>query len=307
MLITTSWVEKVKELIHLKAISPIWGDKPAWYFWLSHIQGAYLLELDETDDEKWENEGLASGIFKVKHYPYPHKAGFYDFSFEEQAFVQSDFFDHTHTPKFEKKDRIPDSLFNIAALELTIDPAENLALFSMEALDSMQIHYGREIYQTYPDIHKTKQYEAGEKARDVPGFDLGYQLFSSLLSLYSFYSKIKPVRTVLTRSPGFKHICNSPQDYQCIDTDDINLYVLCGLFSDTSGKNIANGEKLIGQRFEDVDEEIVFDQQFSNGHLPHNYISPVVEPALDEKWWSLAEADYKSDLGSTCGCNDCQH
>ena len=248
MLITTSWVDKVKELIGLQAVSPVWGDKPAWYFWLSHIKGAYLLELDETDDEKWEKDGRASGIFKVKHYPYPHKAGFYDFSFEEQAFAQSDFFDHTHTPKFAKKNMIPDSLFNIAALELTIDPAENLALFSMEALDSMQIHYGREICQTYPDIHKTKLYAAGEKARSVPGYDLGYRLFSSLLSLYSFYSKIKPVWVVLTRSPGFKHICNSSQEYQCIDTDDINFYSLNVLFSDTTGKNIADGEKLIEQR-----------------------------------------------------------
>jgi len=307
MLITTSWVETVKELINLQAASPVWGDKPAWYFWLSHIKGAYLLELGEILDEKWDEDHLACGMFKIKYYPYPHKEGFDNFSFEEQAFVQSGFFDHTHTPMFEKKDNIPDSLFNIAALELTIDPTDNLALFSLEALDFMQIDYAREIYRTYPDIDKAKRYAAGERARNVPGYDLGYPLFSSLLSLYSFYSKTKPVRAVLTRIPGFKHIYNSSEECQCIDTDDINFYSLNVLYSDTSDKNIAAGEKLIEQRFEGGDGEVVFDQQFSCGYLPHNHISPFVKPVLDEKWWSLAEADYKSNLASTCGCEDCQH
>lgn len=307
MLITTSWVEKVKELIGLKAVSPFWGDKPAWYFWMSQTSGAYFLELDEIMDEHWESDRLASGMFKVKHYPDTNGEFFNNFSFEEQAFVQSDFFDHTHTPKFETKDRIPDSLFNIAALELTIDPEENLALFTLEALDSMQIHYDREIHQTYPEIHKEKLYISGEKVRNVPGYDLGYPFFSSLLSLYSFYSKTKPVRVVLTRSPGFKHVCNSQEELHCIDTDDINLYSLNVLFSDTSDKNIVNGEKLIEQRFKDSDDEVVFDQQFTCGHLPCNHISPSINTPLDEKWWSLAEADYKSELTSSCGCADCHH
>ena len=307
MLTTTSWVEKVKELVGLKAVSPFWGDKPAWYFWMSQISGAYLLELAETMDDHWESDQLAGGMFKIKHYPDTNGELFNNFSFEEQAFVQSDFFDHTHTPMFEKKDRIPDSLFNVAAFELIIDPKDNLAFFSLEALDVMQVDYGQAVHQTYPEIDKTKQYIAGEQARNVPGYDLGYPLFSSLLSLYSFYSKTKPVRVVLTRSPGFKHVCNSLNEFHCIDTDDTNLYSLNVLFSDNSDKHIANGEKLVAQRLKETDHEVVFDQQVTCGHLPYNHISPFVNTALDEKWWSLAEADYKSDLASTCGCEDCHH
>ena len=104
MLTTTSWVEKVKELVGLKAVSPFWGDKPAWYFWMSQISGAYLLELAETMDDHWESDQLAGGMFKIKHYPDTNGELFNNFSFEEQAFVQSDFFDHTHTPMFEKKE-----------------------------------------------------------------------------------------------------------------------------------------------------------------------------------------------------------
>jgi hypothetical protein len=309
MLITTSWVEKVKELVGLEAVSPVWGDKPAWYFWMSEISGVYLLELAVTMDDHWGSDHLAGGMFKVKYYPYPHGEGFDNFSFEEQAFVQSDFFDHTHTPRFEKKDRIPDSLFNVAALELTMDPKDKLALFSLEAVDVMQICYGQAIHQTYPEINKTKQYIAGEQARNVPGYDLGYPLFSCLLSLYSFYSKTKPVRVLLTRSPGFRYVCNSPDEYHSIDTDDCNLYSLNILYSDNSDEQTANGDKLIEHRLKEADHEVVFDQQFTCGHLPGNLnpLSPFVNTALDEKWWSLAEAVYESHLASSCGCEGCHH
>jgi len=307
MLITTSWVGKVKELIGLEGVSPFWGDKPAWYFWISQISGAYYLELAETMTEQWEKDHLAGGMFKLKYYPDINEQIFNKFSFEEQAFVQSDFFDHTRTPKFETKDRIPDSLFNVAAFELTIDPKENLALFTLEALDSMQIDYDGEIYRTYPEINKGKLYTAGERARNVPGYDLGYPFFSSLLSLYSFYSKTKPVRVVLTRSPGFKHVCNSQEELHCIDTADVTVYSLTVLFSDAKDKTGADGEKLIEEKVGDTELDVVFDQQFTCGHLPCNHIAPFVNTALDEKWWSLAEADYKSELASSCGCADCSH
>ncbi|MBU2453487.1 MAG: hypothetical protein KJ668_09265, partial [Proteobacteria bacterium] len=251
MLITTSWVGKVKELIGLEAVSPVWGNKPAWYFWTSQISGAYLIELDETIDEQWESDHLASGMFKVKHYPDTKGKVFANFSFEEQAFVQSNLFDHTHTPKFETKDRIPDSLFNVAALELTMDPKDNLALFTFEALDSMQICYDQGMCEAYPQINKEKHYIAGKKARNVPGYDLGYPLFSSLLCLYSFYSRTKPVRVLLTRSPGFKYVCNSSKKTHCIDTDDTHIYSLNVLFSDNREKTTARGEKLFEQRFKE--------------------------------------------------------
>jgi hypothetical protein len=307
MLITTSWVDKVKELIGLQAVSPIWGDRPAWYFWMSQTSGAYQLELNETVNEQWENDHLARGMFGVKCYPYTNTEKFDGFSFEEQEFIKSNFFDDTHTPRFEQKDRIPESLFNVAAIEMITGSTDNWTLFSLEGLNSMQIHYGRKIYQTYPELNKDKQYIAGEKARDVPGYDLGYQLFSRLLSLYSFYSKIKPVRVLLSRSPGFKYVCNSSQEYQCVDTEDINIYSLNVLFSDNSEMHTTHGKKLIEQRLKESGNKIIFDQKFTSGHLPSNHISPIVNTDLDEKWWSLADADYKSHMASTCGCEDCHH
>lgn len=307
MLITASWVDKVKERIGLQAVSPVWGDEPAWYFWMSQTAGAYALELKETMNDQWESKHMAGGMFRLKCYPFASGRLFNHFSFEEQAFVTSELFDDTHTPVFEQRDKIPASLFNVASIEMTMDTTDNPALFSLEALNSMQSFYGQTFNQTFPEINKSRSCIAGEKTRDVPGYDLGYPLFSCLLSLYSFYSRTKPARVLLTRGPGFKYIYTAPQEYQCVDTEDIQIYSLNVMFSDSTNKNLATGKELIEERLKDPGIEIVFDQEYTAGHLPGNHISPIVNADLDEKWWSLAEADYKSHMTSTCGCEDCQH
>lgn len=87
----------------------------------------------------------------------------------------------------------------------------------------MRIFYNQETLQSYPAINKEKQFKAGEKDRDVPGFELGYLLFDRLLSLYSFYSKTKPARVFLTRSPGFEYVYDETHTFQCVDTDELSI------------------------------------------------------------------------------------
>jgi len=302
MLVTTSWVEKVKGMIGIEAVSQLWEDKPAWYFWISQAPGVYYLQLEEIFDEYWESDDLASGVFTIKCYPHTQGKVFQSFSFEEQSFINSNFFDHTHTPRFEDKEKIPKTLFNVATFELTIDSQENLALFTFEGLDSMRISYNQETLQTYPEIKKEKRYKAGEKGRDVPGYELGYLLFDRILSLYSFYSKTKPARVLLTRSPGFEYVYDSNHTFQCVDTDDITINML--LFAKNSGKKTVKGDKLIEKRLKEGRHKVVFDQQFQCGHLHNNKNLSVLKTPLNNQWWSLAEADYKSELASTCGCSD---
>ena len=304
MLVTTSWVEKVKEMIGLDAVSQVWGDKPVWYFWISQAPGVYSLELEEASDEYWESDDLAIGIFSIKCYPYTHQKVFQSFSFEEQAFIQSIFFDHTHTPVFEHKEKIPKTLFSVATFELTIDAHDNLALFTFEGLDSMRIRYNQETLQSYPEIKKEKKFEAGEKGRDVPGYELGYLLFDRILSLYSFYSKIKPERVLLTRSPGFEYIYDSTNRFQCVDTDEIRIDTLHVLFAQNGSSKMVECDKLLAERLNEDRHKVVFDQEYPFGHFhPSQYFIPLKTP-LNEQWWSLANSDYKSELASSCGCSD---
>ena len=307
MLVTTSWVEKVKEFIGLKAVSQVWEDKPAWYFWILQAPGAYYLQLEEAFDESWESDDLAGGIFTIKYYPFKQEKVFQSFSFEEQSFIQSNFFDHTHTPRFEHKEKIPKTLFNVATFEFRVDSQDNVALFTFEGLDSMRISYNQKTLQSYPAINKEKQFKAGEKDRDVPGYELGYLLFDRLLSLYSFYSKTKPARVLLTRSPGFEYVYDSTRTFQCVDTDNLSIYMLNVLFAQNSGKKIVKGEELIEERLKEGPHEVIFDQKYQCGHFHHSQNLIPLKTPLNEQWWSLANSDYKSELASSCGCESDHH
>jgi len=307
MLVTTSWVEKVKKMIGIEAVSQVWGDKPAWYFWISQAPGVYYLQLEEVYDDYWGSDDLAGGIFTIKCYPYAFEKVFGSFSFEEQSFIQSHFFDRTHTPLFEHIEKIPKTLFNVATFELTIDAHDNLALFTFEGLDSMRICYNQETLQTYPEIKKEKKYKAGEKGRDVPGYELGYLLFDRILSLYSFYSKTKPARVLLSRSPGFEYVYDSNHTFQCLDTDDISINMLNVLFAKNSGKKTVKGDQLIEKQLKEGPHKVVFDQKYQCGHLHDNQNLSVLTTPLNNQWWSLADADYKSELASTCGCESDHH
>jgi len=99
ILVTTSWVDELKDLLGMEAVSQIWGEVPAWYMWLSETHGAYRLELaDATTNEK--NPGDKRGFFSIKCYPFDNTAVFNTFSYEEQVLSRSRFFDDTHTPRY---------------------------------------------------------------------------------------------------------------------------------------------------------------------------------------------------------------
>jgi hypothetical protein len=60
MLVTTSWVDDLKDLLGMEAVSQIWGEVPAWYMWFSDAQGAYRLQLADamTDENSPEQTGF---------------------------------------------------------------------------------------------------------------------------------------------------------------------------------------------------------------------------------------------------------
>ena len=202
MLVTTSWVDEVKHLLGIEGISQIWGDVPAWYFWLSDSQGVYQLQLSETSMDE-NNPEIIRGMFTLKCYPYIEKEIFQSFSFPERQLRKSRVFDDTHTPRFEEKDTIPESFFNVAAIEIEASLDNAYACLTLEALSSMQVMYETESIQEYDFIKQSKHFKKGETDRSVPGLGLGYPFFDRLVSLYAYYSKTKPARIRLARTPEF--------------------------------------------------------------------------------------------------------
>jgi len=296
MLVTTSWVDDVKTVTGLEAVSQVWGEKPAWYFWISGTPGVYALQLEGITAPESDRRIWANGNFAVKCYPLAHEKVFHSFSFQERAMILSESFDHTHTPRFSHREQIPATLFNVAAVELKVDPEDRQALFVLEGLDIMNISYATETIQNYPVLQKKKRFKRGEIDRKVPGWDLGYPLFDRLLCLYSFYSKKTPIRLWLTRSPGFSYVFDKDQP-ECVQAPEINLFSLNVLFG-----NPHEEEDMIDRQSVDDDQEVVYDRVFHCHHSHHEPDQPPHLPPLNEQWWSLAHSDYKSTLSSTCGC-----
>ena len=152
--------------------------------------GVYRLQLEAamTDENSQLNK---QGFFSIKCYPFQHSTVFDTFSYEEQVLSRSRFFDDTHTPRFEDMQRIPDSLFNVAAMEYRVNQGDTMACLTLESLDTLRSVYPEETLQHFDLIEKNRCYQAGAIGRSVPGWQLGYPVFDRLLCMYAFYSKAK--------------------------------------------------------------------------------------------------------------------
>jgi hypothetical protein len=309
MLVTTSWVDELKGLLGMDAVSQIWGDRPAWYLWLSNAQGAYRLQLEGALNEE-EIPTNKQGFFSIKCYPFRSSAAFDTFSYEEQELCRSGFFDDTHTPRFEDMQRIPDSLFNVAAMEYRVNQDDTLACFTLESLDILRSVYPKETVQYFDLIGKNRSYRKGEIGRSVPGWQLGYPVFDRLLSMYAFYRKARPIRVRITRAPGFHHVRTRDHTFACMDAPDTRRWTTSVVFATPNrshmGAHLCEPDILAPEEEPDQ-SEILLDRSFLCGHV-HQVeklaaLETQADAPLNPLWWSLPEATYKSTLASTCGCH----
>lgn len=301
MLVTTSWVDDVKRVTGLNAVSQVWGDKPAWYFWIADTPGVYALQLEGiTTPPDLDHRDWVTGSFAMKCYPFSHEKVFGTFSFQERTLIQSNCFDHTHTPRFSHREQIPGTLFNVAAVELKVDSADRQALFVLQGLDIMQISYAEDVVRNYRRLQQEKRFEGGDIDRSVPGWELAYPLFDRLICLYAFYSRQPPTRMWMTRSPGFSYVVDNDQA-ACVQTPEISLFSLSVLFGDPETEDQEEADLIHREDIGD-DQQLVYDRTFHCDHFHREAHQPPYLPPLNEQWWSLAHTDYKSTLSSTCGC-----
>jgi len=309
MLVTTSWVDNLKDLLGMEAVSQIWGDIPAWYMWLSDALGVYHLQLvDAAVDEN--NPANKQAFFSIKCYPFPNTTVFDTFSHEEQTLSRGPFFDDTHTPRFEEKEKIPDSLFNVAAMEYRVNQDDTLACFTLEGLDIMRSVYPEETVLDFDLIHKSRRYKKGETGRSVPGWKLGYPVFDRLLSMYAFYSKAKPVRLRIIRSPGFEYVHTGDHSFECVDVSDTHRLEASVFFAHQDRLDHAmniNELDIVAEEEDQAQVEILLDRSFPCCHFHASdkmaFAKIDKDIPINELWWSLAEKEYKSELASTCGCH----
>jgi hypothetical protein len=299
MLITASWVEQVQKMLDLTGVSQVWGDRPEWYIWIDGAPGAYALVFEEGETIEAQDQTLNLGEFALKCYPYVDASVFDSFSPGEREMVTGELFDHTHTPRLETQQEIPAAFFSVGSISFALDAAETVALFTFDSLDFL-----RWSALTAKTGSKNRLHEKSI-IRNIPGWQIGYPLFDRLVSLHAFYSKQPPAFIGATRSPGFECIIDTHQIPESRVCDDIQHWSTSVLF--VNAAETGRWIDTIWRAQLDTAEKIVFEHACSHSACNQLAADGLPQVGINSLWWDLAHADLKSELASTCGCQDHEH
>ena len=126
-----TWHEDVCEQAGFKGISQIWIEDPAWYFWLDHVKGAFLLRL-HAEEPIADNQYVS---LSLHYFPTVEEDAYRDLSAGEKCLLSDEtIFDReTNTPHFEAYEQFL-SLFVVAEVGFVIDSDNHLQvlLYSSE-------------------------------------------------------------------------------------------------------------------------------------------------------------------------------
>jgi hypothetical protein len=301
MLIISSWSEQFRSDIGFNGVSQIWDDRLSWYFWLTDAPGVYQLEMMNTEEDSGIHTAPYNATFRIKCYPYPQRPEFQSFSFFEKELIQSHLFDETNTPAFEHQSHIPEDLFVVATVDMTMDPEGPAATFSFESMASLRTRYAGGSRQAFPLLELEYAFDDQEVDRDVPGFSIGYRLFDCLLCLYANTHKQTPFAIRCWKTPGYEVSIKNG----CVDariTSEISGFKLWARYLGQGFDHFPEGvSEKTGSSEES--ESILYDRHFSCGHFHENENEKILPMKLNPMWWSLAHRHYESELSSTCGCH----
>jgi hypothetical protein len=303
MLICASWVENAQDVLGLQGVSQVWTDKPSWYLWLKGAPGVHHLQLDDAFSGSGPQRGTTTGLFSIRFYPYPSQAVFSGFSREERLLLSSDLFDSTNTPRMECLGSIDPTLFTVGIMQLTIGPETDWSLFILETLDTLRTRPDPVMLQACPDRGCADNDAVRDISREVPGWDLAYQLFDRIISLNAYYGRAKPGRVTLTKTQGFEYLYESTAEVRCEPSDAIQLRTLMVLFPEAGDQSPAVADRSVDEELKRQSQEIVYDWRSACGCLSHGPSAVQSSGTLNERWWTIADAEYRSDKASTCGCH----
>lgn len=301
MLIFSSWSERFRSDIGFNGVSQVWNDRLSWYFWLADAPGVYLLEMMNPEEGIGIPEDRYTAAFKIKCYPYQEHPDFQSFSFLEKQLVQSNLFDHTNTPAFEHQGDIPDDLFTVATVEMTLNPEGHGAFFSFESMGYLRTRFAHKTHQTFPVINLSRTFERLEIDRNIPGFQMGYPLLDCLLCLYANAHKRSPASIRFSTSTGVEFIIHD-NDVLARETVNIQGFKLNLFYVATDFGSSSDGNNVMGD-LPEKGEHIIYDRQFACGDFHENGAEKKLPITLNRKWWSLAHTHYESELTSSCGCH----
>jgi hypothetical protein len=304
MLAVASWAEGIRQELGIKAVSQIWAEKPGWYFWLLGSECVHELELKGTTVVGQTEEGAARGLFSVKCYP--DKAGplLARFSADEQELVKSKLFDETGTPRFECREAIPDVFFHVATVEYLCDLREIDCLLYVHGLDLDGDNSANRVEVHRVGTRSNPTPNISGFVRDVPGWDLGYQLFDRLVALYAYYAKAKPFRWVVLESPGPVCTGEGKTFQESVGTELPKARSMVVAFGDPNGTMGRQVESIIKDQLLDDNVRVLADSENGCSCDRHSGHADCAVRLAQPRWWTISEAEYTSDAGCPCGCSN---
>lgn len=298
LLTTAGWASELMNLLGLEGMSQVWSEKPAWYFWIKGSLGTYHLQLEGADSgDNARPVGSAKGLFSLRCYPYQDGALFQCFSETERRAIQSDLFDHTNTPAFDSLHRLPQGLFNVAAIEYTASSDQAWSLLTLESFNHLRTLRPARENSTSP----------GRVVRDVPAWDLAYPFFDRLLSLHAYSARQKPACILFATSPGAEYLEGENGSVNSIQTDRVKILTLMVLCASHEVGLSPRVKELIAREQQAGKMTVLYD--FNSACRCHDGSHATVRnfPHQNSLWWSLSDSNFKSELDSMCGCEGQRH
>ncbi len=284
-------------------MSQVWVERPCYYFWLRNAPCAYCLSLGDSFSTKLDDVSSVVGIYNLKSYPFRNTPVFNQFSKEERLLLQSDCFDGTNTPKFERIDDIPGHYFTVGTIELAYlaaSPHDCLEI-SAQSLDLIKT------FRSQGSTLALHEEDASENQleRDVPGWSLTYRVLDFLCLIHSFHYRKKPSRTIVYESTGFEFVRDDTTGILSIADSEssrsLSMTVnysehegvpLETFFEDPSG-SFSDGRVVMNKEGAPGPDETIDEESENTGKLY----------PLNPMWWTISEADFKCHLNTPCGCS----
>lgn len=284
-------------------MSQVWVERPAYYFWLTNAPCAYLLALEDSFSETSGQSSRTVGVYSLKSYPFRNSGLFNQFSKEEQLLVQSDVFDGTNTPRFERLRNIPDHYFNVGTIELAYSsesPSELIEI-SAESLGLIKTLHINDPLSGETAKNGTK----GSFIREVPGWTLTHRLFDSLCLIHSFHYGKTPLTAVLSESAGFSLVCEDPWGpVSCVNDESSRLISISVNYYEDKPITPDDDSGIENESLLDGDFRLMIDSMPDPHKLQEAGHGVFANPeAINPLWWTIAHEDFKCNLNTPCGCS----
>lgn len=298
--------ESARHHFRIKGISERWIGPPGWYLWFDDLPGSFLLEIREAcmfpdvqapSDQASGNPSVSRGILGIKYYPdINDQQAFQCFSRAEREIRTSDLFDETGTPAFEHVSDIPDTLFDIGAMEVLVAQGRRFAVLSLHAPSVWRVYRNDgKVASASPSVFQ------GDLDREVPAWSWSWFLFNRLLAAFCFVYKVTPLIVDLLKQTGRVFIVDNVNGVtDRMDPNVVFRSLLCGfvLPDELFSEHVKSRELLFSCRKQILSADHFVDAR----HVTECVETPQeILPWINPGWWRLNE-DHHLSLQDTKFC-----